>query len=62
MLGIRYTGSSGVTPQSSLFEEECWCGLGVLGEEVYDGYGVGCVGILGEYLPITEMQWNQKVI
>ena len=43
-----------MTPQSFLFEEEYWCGIS--SEEVQDGFGVGCVGILGGYRPVN---WDE---
>ena len=49
LFGIRYTGSSGITPRSSSFKEGSRFGLGVSGEEVYVISWVDWEGIWVEY-------------
>ena len=60
LFGIRNTGSSNVTSQSSSFKVESGFGLGVLGEEVYVGLGVDWEGMCGEYLPEGSNVGNSR--
>ena len=62
MLGTRNTGSSGITPPSSLFEGASRLGFGVSGEEVYVGLGVDREGKFGVYLPKGSYVGNYKVL
>ena len=60
MFGTRNTGSSGVTPRRSSFEEESGLGFGVSGEEVYVGSGEDREGKFGLYLPEGLYVGNAK--
>ena len=57
---MRNTGSSGVTPRSSSFEEYSRLGFGLSGEEVYVGSRVDQEGKLGVYLPEGSYVGNAK--